>query len=467
MMKFFKLCLAALALSIVSVGFVACGDDDPSPEQKVDPSDPDNPVDPVTPDKNEAKTQAEQKEYLQKVAHELMDLTPASDFRELTNLGQYIRETYLEDYDWDNVGDWAADIIETATNSLGTKDRVNVSDYRTNVYENYKAILIASNFYSHFTAQRGEWVRSDASDLQFLFKDQNGKQCVLKVETSGNTKDLYAFNVYDRTGEDYTNNTYIRYYDRTKCIIRVPENINVTLTQGGSQVVNIAVKINLNSITNEEFDFSKDNLNVSVLVELNNGYKVNFSNIAYQGNSKFSVLFELTKNGKSLISMSAASDLSGIPSVNVGAFSEKEFDMDNYYTDDANAKNAVVKIDVLGKVQVQGTCSDVRKFSDYLQKSDDYEYQESNFKSYINQANALIDLNVFYDNSAVKQATIKLEPFQKTKYDGRTKWEFEPVMVFYDGSSYSTFSAFFNEDDFKSVVDDFEKLMEKYEDLVD
>jgi hypothetical protein len=40
-------------------------------------------------------------------------------------------------------------------------------------------------------------------------------------------------------------------------------------------------------------------------------------------------------------------------------------------------------------------------------------------------------------------------------------------MVFYDGSSYSTFSAFFNESDFKAVVDDFKKLLEKYKDLVD
>ena len=75
---------------------------------------------------------------------------------------------------------------------------------------------------------------------------------------------------------------------------------------------------------------------------------------------------------------------------------------------------------------------------------------------------------MFYDNSAVKQATIKLEPFQKSsKYDSRTSWKSEPVMVFYDGSSYSTFSAFFNESDFKAVVDDFKKLLEKYKDLVD
>ena len=361
MIKYFRLSIAALALSMVSVGFVACGDDDDPASEKVDPSKPDEPVDPVTPDKGDAMTQAEQKEYLQQVAREFMDLTPASDFRELVNLGKHIKETYGgKNYDWDNVGKWAEDIVNASRNALGTTDRVNISDYRTNVYENYKAILIASNFYSHFTASNGSWVRSDASDLQFIFKDQNGKPCVLKVETSGNSKDLYAFNVYDRTKEDYDYNngsyTYIKYYDRTKCIIRVPENINVTLTQAGAQVLKIAVKIDLGSITNEEFDFSKDNLNVSTVVELNNGYKANLSNVTYQGNSKVSVVFELSKNGKSLVSLSAASDVSGIPSVNLGAFSEKEFDKDNYYTDDANAKNAVVKVDILGKVQVQGVC---------------------------------------------------------------------------------------------------------------
>lgn len=469
MKKYLKLWLAALALSFISVGFVSCGgDDDDSASQKVDPKEPEKTVDPVTPDKKEAMTQAEQKEYLQKVAHEFMDMTPASDFRELANLGKYINDSYLKGYNWNNVGEWAENLIETSRNALGTTDRVNISNYRTNVYENYKSILIASNFYSHFTAQRGEWIRSDANDLQFIFTDQNGKQCVLKVETSGNTKDLYTFNVYDRTKDDYSTGTTIRYYDRTKCIIRVPENINVTLTQAGTQVLKITVKIDLGSITNEEFDLSRDNLNVSVLVELNNGYKVNISNVTYQGNSKASVLFDMSKNGKSLVSLSVASDVSGIPSVNPGAFSEKEFDMHNYNTDNATAKNAVVKVDILGKVQIQGTCNDVRKYVDYAKKADDYEYDESNFKSYINQANSLLDLNVFYDNSAVKQATIKLEPFQKSsKYDSRTSWKSEPVMVFYDGSSYSTFSAFFNESDFKAVVDDFKKLLEKYKDLVD
>ena len=78
----------------------------------------------------------------------------------------------------------------------------------------------------------------------------------------------------------------------------------------------------------------------------------------------------------------------------------------------------------------------------------------------------MIDFNLFYNNSAVKQATIKLEPFQKSSWN-RTKWEFEPIMVFFDGSSYSTFKAFFNSDDFESVINQFEDLLDDYKDLVD
>ena len=66
----------------------------------------------------------------------------------------------------------------------------------------------------------------------------------------------------------------------------------------------------------------------------------------------------------------------------------------------------------------------------------------------------------------VKQATVKLEPFISESWGGTTYWEAEPVLNFYDGSSYSTFEAFFNDKDFKSVIDTFEELADKYAALV-
>ena len=82
-------------------------------------------------------------------------------------------------------------------------------------------------------------------------------------------------------------------------------------------------------------------------------------------------------------------------------------------------------------------------------------------------ANSLADVNLFYDGKNVKQATIKLEPFAEEKWNGSTFWETEPLIYFNDGSSYSTFKAFFNEKDFKKVIDTFKNLANKYADLVD
>lgn len=117
-------------------------------------------------------------------------------------------------------------------------------------------------------------------------------------------------------------------------------------------------------------------------------------------------------------------------------------------------------------MQIQGTLSDVRKFVDYIEDADDNSSNESLYKSYLNQANGLADVNLFYDNTSTKQATVSLEPFIDESWSGSTYWTMEPVLNFYDGSSYSTFEAFFNDDDFKSVIDTFKTLSNRYADLV-
>jgi len=465
--------MAYLFAAIVCVGVASCGDDD-----KDDSSKPENPITPVEPTKNDAMSSAEQKEYLEKVAMEFMDMMPASDFRDISELGKFIAENYVEDYDWKNVEDWAKDVFDAAREALGTKSTERKTDNRYSytyeynyIYTNYKALLLASNFTGHFTAHNGRWIQEKANDLQFIFTDKRGQQCVLKMETGGSVKNVYLLNIDDRQSRDYNSsgNTsiYNYYYDRTQCVIGVPENIVVTLTQGGSQVVKTTVKINLGSIINEEFDISKSSLTLSVLVELNNGYKFNVSNVAYTASTNASVAFTMSKNGTALVTIGASANVYDIPSVNVSAFSSKSFDKDNYDFDKINGKNAYVKLDILGKVQIQGTLSDIRKFVDYLDEAKHNDTSESTYKSYINQANSLADVNLFYDGKNVKQAAIKLEPFADEKWNGRTYWETEPVIYFYDGSSYSTFEAFFNEKDFKKVIDTFKTLANKYADLVD
>lgn len=467
MKKLVSLLLIGSVFSLSSA-LVSCGGDDDSVDSPIVNPDP---IKPEEPSKNEAMTPLEQKEYLDVIARGFMDKTPASDFNEISKLCNHISNTYTDNYDWDEVGDWGSEIFESLKESLGTTDKEQEKDSwgeYNYIYTNYKALVMASNFKGQFKAIGNKWELSKADDLQFIFSDQYGKECVLKLETSGNVKKVFIGNIDEWV--DYKSNStddyYISndYYDRTQLTVGVPENIVVTLTQGGSQVVKVTVKLNIGDLSNDKFDLSKNQLTASTLVELNNGYKFNVSQVAYNGNNKTSVSFDMSKNGESLASVAFSSDISGIPSCNIDAMVSGNIDEEDF--NNSNMKNVYVKLDIMGKLQIQGTLSDVRKFTDYINEADDKDDDEKTFKSYVNQANSLANFNLFYDGKSTKQATVTLEAFEEESWNGMKYWYMEPMLNFYDGSSYSTFDAFFNDKDFKSVIDAFEKLADNYASLI-
>ena len=467
MKKLVSLLLIGSVFSLSSA-LVSCGGDDDSVDSPIVNPDP---IKPEEPSKNEAMTPLEQKEYLDVIARGFMDKTPASDFNEISKLCNHISNTYTDNYDWDEVGDWGSEIFESLKESLGTTDKEQEKDSwgeYNYIYTNYKALVMASNFKGQFKAIGNKWELSKADDLQFIFSDQHGKECVLKLVTSGNVKKVFIGNIDEWVdyNYDYSNDYYISndYYDRTQLTVGVPENIVVTLTQGGSQVVKVTVKLNIGDLSNDKFDLSKNQLTASTLVELNNGYKFNVSQVAYNGNNKTSVSFDMSKNGESLASVAFSSDISGIPSCNIDAMVSGNIDEEDF--NNSNMKNVYVKLDIMGKLQIQGTLSDVRKFTDYINEADDKDDDEKTFKSYVNQANSLANFNLFYDGKSTKQATVTLEAFEEESWNGMKYWYMEPMLNFYDGSSYSTFDAFFNDKDFKSVIDAFEKLADNYASLI-
>ena len=467
MKKLVSLLLIGSVFSLSSA-LVSCGGDDDSVDSPIVNPDP---IVPEEPSKNEAMTPLEQKEYLDVIARGFMDKTPASDFNEISKLYNHISNTYTDNYNWDEVGDWGREIFESLKESLGTTDKEQEKDSwgeYNYIYTNYKAVVMASNFKGHFKAIGNKWELSKADDLQFIFSDQHGKECVLKLVTSGNVKKVFIGNIDEWVdyNYDYSNDYYISndYYDRTQLTVGVPENIVVTLTQGGSQVVKVTVKLNIGDLSNDKFDLSKNQLTASTLVELNNGYKFNVSQVAYNGNNKTSVSFDMSKNGESLASVAFSSDISGIPSCNIDAMVSGNIDEEDF--NNSNMKNVYVKLDIMGKLQIQGTLSDVRKFTDYINEADDNDDDEKTFKSYVNQANSLANFNLFYDGKSTKQATVTLEAFEEESWNGMKYWYMEPMLNFYDGSSYSTFDAFFNDKDFKSVIDAFEKLADNYASLI-
>ena len=454
--------VTALSFSAVSCG----GDDDDSSSSDKGGGD-NTPASYMTP--------TQQKQYLEKVGLEFMAITKSQDFKGYADFGKYVKDTY-KNYNWDNVGDWAKRCFDEAVQLTGHREDNDRNDYQyysyiyNYFYNDYVGTLLASQFTGHFTASNGRWTRTDASDLQFIFNDQNGSQCVLKLATSGKVTYIHSPKIKEKDRKyysDYIDNKYVYTtdytYDTYDLTIGVPEQIEVTLTQGGAQLVKTTVKFDISNMQGNEFVLSNSNLTVGVVINLSNGYEFNVSQVAYKANESAAVNFAMSKSGSTLLSLAVASNVSGLPSYtfsNVDNARSKDFS-------NVNGTNAVAKIDVLGKVQIQGTVSDIRKLSDYIEMSEEYRYDEAQYKSYINQANSLIDLNVYYDNNSTKQATIKLEAFAKqSSWSSQVKWKAEPIMLFYDGSSYSTLSAFFNENDFNQSVNTFKSLVQSFADLV-
>ena len=453
---------------LMTAGMVlfSCGDEDPIDGDTGDQGE--EPITPVEPGTKEALTPSQQKERMQQISKEFMNQVPAYDFEDIADLYMYVSDEY-EDYEWDSVEEWAEDIYDATLKATGNQYKETEKEYGYTYnyfYTEYTNLILASNFTGHFTANRGEWVYSKANDLQFIFTDKLGKECVLKLTTSGNVKKVHAACIEDWKDYDWEDGVGNEYIDRTELTVGVPEHIVVTLTQGGNQVVKTSVDIDLASISGEEFDISKNALTTNCTTELNNGYTFEVKNVAYHGNVKAAAALTMKKQQTTLLSLALAADLKDIPSCNVSAFSH-DFDIDDYETDKTTATNAFVKLDVMGKMQIQGSITDVHKYADYLEKADDNDDNEQQFKSDLNQANGLSDINLFYDNTATKQANVKWEAFVDEQWNGYTYWTAEPVLLFFDGSSYSTFSAFFDEDDFEEVIDLFEDLADRYANLVD
>ena len=455
-----KIGVFALMLGLGTLCITSCND----PEESIPEPTPDKAMNPV-----------EQKEVMDKVGRDVLNLFPSSDYKRVTDCANYLDSKY-EDYDFDPVDDWASDVWDGLLKEMGKSQQTDEWG-DVYIYTDYKALVALSNFTGHFTPDdtKETFVRKDANDLKFTVKDAGGKECVATLTRSGAEKQVHLGKIedwvdydygYDKNGQWY----YQDYYDRYDITFKVPEHITLTVTQGGETLLTVNADIDLGALQDTEFNLAKSTLGVKVKATLYSGVKINVENVQYDPkNVKASVA--VSKGSQKIITCTVSTSLSGIPSCNLSAFTDEDYVDDRLEGDfiDAEGKDTYVKVDVMGKVQLQGTLSHIHKLVDYLEKMDDNEENEQEFKSYMTQVNGLMNLGVFYDNTSTRQARVVLEAFEDDYgyYDDEKYWYAEPVIHFYDGTSYSTMSAFFDEDDFKRLVDTFEDLVDAYDAMIE
>jgi hypothetical protein len=314
--------------------------------------------------------------------------------------------------------------------------------------------------------------------LQFTFTDSKNASWNLKAETTGAVKRVHMLALKDRKYNyqyDVTKSVYKQYTDITQYIIGVPERLVVTLTKNGNQMAKVTFNAELSNITNEEFDLSKDNLTADATVEVKN-YKINISQIAYKPNDNISVNTTVTKGNTELLSLSVSGKPTGLNQpVNVSAFTNN-FDRK---TLELVEGNAVVKVDILGKVQLLGTISKVHALGDKMSELKKVNRDETTYKAKLKEINDYVDLGMFFYRGSAKQAKAYLEPFAHTgrtyvwnpntqtgAYETYEYWGWDTVIKFGDESGYSLWNEYFSKSNFRTVHNDLENMIEKYRNLI-
>ena len=432
-----RICLLFFAFAMffsLPIIFTSCGDDVTE-----------NDTIPTPPSPTEMSP-IEQKEFMERVALNLLDEFEAENFESLMDLAEYLKRKY-SDYDTEEVEEWFEDYLDDITKFVGESSEKNYWGGYYH-YDNYERLYKLSNLKGKFTAKNYEWAYEKSNDLQFVVKDMDGNTCVAKLTTSGDVKKVYVGDEDDWCNYYYDGYAYHYYYDVYENTIAVPERMELTFTQGSKTIVKVVVNTDLSSMSGTEFDLSEDSYSVSANVVVND-YEINIEKVSYKAGKNASVSYNVKRNNKSLVSISIAADVDA---------SNEELE---------SCKNANVSIDIMGDIQIKGKCSDVVKYSEYLKEADDNSDNENKFKSYINQANSLLDLGVYYEGKDYKYAKMIMEP-AVDRYYYYEEWYCDYVIYFNeDKTTYTLFEIFFNDKDFKSVINKFEDLIESFEDVLD
>lgn len=384
----------------------------------------------------ETVVKEDQKSKFEAAAREFMGHIDANDFQNIADLAKWLDDNSHND---NAIEDWAD----------AAMDACEISGYRT---ADIKRLFVASNFYGQFELQNGTWVKTGTgNNLQFTFKGN----CVLTVECSGPDHKVHH-DSFDT--EDWDWNMMYGYYDITRYenTFAVPENIRVTLKQGGTTLAQANVKSSFTiSDSNGEVNLKHDLANVTATVDVNQ-YRIVVDKAQYTGGSVATAKVAsvtLSKGGKTLVTMSA--DGNGTPS-----------------NDDITPGQINISTDVLGLVQVRGSITDCNQMDYWTEEAYDNDDDETAFKHAINEANKYINLNIYFDGSNSSSSYIKLYPYKEDYYydpynNHRYEyWDYEAAIMFDDGTGYS-FSDYFDDPVFNSVCDIFENLVEDFEDLVE
>lgn len=459
------------------------------------------------------------KEFLQETALEFMDVISAQDHENLAEFAEFV-ESEFNDFDIDeDFVDIVGDLFVESSNDyydaplrnpvqvmlglsrLALESAQSTNNIATKSGEVYSYFFsldaslsdLYGKFEPNYKDEIFEFDNSVNDRIELSIKDDKNQKWVATLKGSKATSLISVKYKY------YGEYTYKSYYDdynyssedseEYDVKISVPEKIDFQLTCNGVVVVslNIDSKIPFEADINEDcitydsyYDYNHDHsyevsldyskLNLSTTLNVND-YNETFtssvddkrivfeSSVVIKGQQMLEANMIVDGNFDAI-----KNDLNGIL---------EDYDEDEEI-DLSDINKVEASLNVMDKVQVKASCNSLKGLVSAIEnvEDSDYGYNDQDFEKfarYVNELNEKFEAKVYYNNNSTLQAVLLLEA-EKDWYDewyDEYYYDMIPIILFAADESKYSVEDFFEDNLFNKVENEFEDLVESFEDMFD
>lgn len=388
-----------------------------------------------------AMTPTEAKLYMEQVAIDFLNKFNPDEQADVISLANYFVNTYG---DLEEPEEWGLDEYDEGYYYSARKVMRGLQSALShrNIYAMSRAfdgVYDFERFAGVWVPGTGRWVKeSDSKDIVFKFKGVNGETCLATATGTGSESSM--------TVDGYTG--------------RVPENVNVTITEGGKTHAKATVKSTVDEsghYANATIDVQAANITTYIELSANDNRITQNTTISVSGANVITT--KAVVDGKDLCNRSKIESL---------IENEDGDGIADLFT------RATVDIDVINRLQVGIEATQFRQIANIIGSDyDSYEYDDRDaaYNDCRNDANTLNSnmLTALYYNSSVKQAGIlfqpKLEDYGADYGYEDWEWYFEPVMHFEADNTTYGFEEYFGNSRFVSVETLWDSLFNNYKRL--
>lgn len=458
-MKFKRIFSLLAVAGMLTVGFSACGDDDPEPGTGNEGGDPSVGPGEVDPSVNKPLSSTDAGNYLDETAVEVANLFKPEDQKEVVDVFNNYAEKYAEyefdedDFNFEVGGKSMLTVMAKSMVKGMSGDVASLSRAANAFVTNYNMSFdMIKGIYT--PDSRTETWRRDPNSSDVIFRFGSTE---VKVQVSGGNWDLNFVTEDWDYDYNYETNNYEEIVYEDHYNVTVPKNIVVTVTESGKELVHSTIESNLDR-NGKNFRIKTNmraaNLTLDAVIEGNNSRVTESQSFLVSGTRV--VASTATVNGSNMCDEEYLSELFE------DDIEDSQARIDNTFRDGS------AMINIADRVQVKATMTKIGTLmvaGDYDGESSWNSHAESDAAKFASALANNVKAQMYFGNTDAVQANIEWQKYFDEYYAGYGEWMVEPVIVFVDDNSRFTFEEYFGEARFADAINKFSSLFDVYASL--